>query len=262
MNPHAPAADTLYDLRLTKNVVACLPPSATPASMEDGYRVQASLVEKLLRHYGGRRSGYKVAATNVAAQQLMDVDAPFFGALLSATSFESPATLPSKDFRLRVVEAEFGFEMGRDVPISVVPYTADSIKPFIAAAIPSLEVVDHPFHDWKKVGAPTLAAANAIHGAWIAGTPVHDFRGWDLSTHSVSIIVNGTAWRSGSGANVMDNPLNVVAWLANVLPKQGRALRRGDRISTGTAAEVYFAEAGDRVTADFGGLGTVEVRFS
>ena len=60
---------------------------------------------------------------------------------------------------------------------------------------------------------------------------------------------------------MLGNPLNVVAWLANELPKHGRALHRGDKITTGTTAEVYLANPGDRITADFGALGSVEVRF-
>jgi 2-keto-4-pentenoate hydratase len=262
MNPISLAAETLLDMRLTKRTVAALPPGAVPASLADGYRVQEFLVRALLARVGGTSIGYKAAATNVTAQRQMDVDGPFFGTLLSATSHRSPVTLPASAFTLRIVEAEFGFEMGADVPPSNVPYTVDTISPFIAHALPAIEVVDHRFHDWKLVGAPSLAADNAIHGAWVEGEPARDWRGVDLSRHPVSVIVNGTPWHSGSGENVLGNPLNVVAWLANELPKQGRILRRGDKISTGTTAEVYFANPGDRVTADFGVLGKAEVRFS
>ena len=261
MNSLSLAADTLFDMRLSRRTVAALPPGAVPASLADAYRAQSLLVQKLLSRLGGTAIGYKAAATNLTAQRQMDVNGPFFGTLLSATSHRSPAVLPASAFTLRIVEAEFGFEMGEDVPPSDVPYTAESIAPFVAAAIPAIEVVDHRFHDWKAVGAPSLAADNAIHGAWVEGAPDRDWRGFDLSRHAVSVIVNGAPWRTGSGENVLGNPLNVVAWLANELPKHGRTLRRGEKVSTGTTAEVYFASAGDRVTADFGPLGRVEVRF-
>ena len=255
------AADTLFDMRLAKRTVAALPPGAVPASLVDGYRVQELLVGKFLARLGGTAIGYKAAATNVTAQKQMDVTGPFFGTLLSATSHRSPAVLPASAFTLRIVEAEFGFEMGEDVPPSDVPYTAETISPFVVAAIPAIEVVDHRFHDWKTVGAPSLAADNAIHGAWVEGAPDRDWRGFDLSRHPVAVVVNGEPWRTGSGENVLGNPLNVVAWLANELPKHGRTLRRGEKVSTGTTAEVYFANPGDRVTADFGPLGRAEVRF-
>jgi 2-keto-4-pentenoate hydratase len=255
------AAETLFDMRLARRTVAALPPEAVPTSLAEAYSAQALLVRKMLARLGGKTIGYKAAATNVSAQRQMDVDGPFFGTLLSATSHGSPATLPAAAFTLRIVEAEFGFEMAEDVPPSIAPYTAETITPFIATAIPAIEVVDHRFHDWRLVGAPSLAADNAIHGAWVAGEPVRDWTALDLSRHPVTVIVNGAPWREGSGANVLGNPLNVVAWLANELPKHGRMLRGGERVSTGTTAEVYFASAGDRVTADFGPLGKAEVGF-
>jgi 2-keto-4-pentenoate hydratase len=256
------AAEALFDMRLSRRTAAALPPDAIPPALADAYRTQELLVRKMLARLGGTAIGYKAAATNVTAQRQMDVDGPFFGTLLAATSHRSSATLPASEFTLRIVEAEFGFEIGADVPPSDVPYTAKTITPFIAAALPAIEVVDHRYHDWRLVGAPSLAADNAIHGAWVEGEPVRDWTAFDLSRHKVTVIVNGSAWREGSGANVLGNPLNVVAWLANELPKHGRALRRGAKLSTGTTAEVYFASAGDRVTADFGALGQAEVKFA
>lgn len=255
------AADTLFDMRLVKRTAAGLPPDAVPATLADAYKVQELLVQKMLAKRGGTSIGYKAAATNVAAQRQMDVDGPFFGTLLGATSHKSPAMFDASQFTLRIVEAEFGFEMGADVPASPVPYTAESIAPFVAAVFPAIELVDHRYHDWRLVGAPSLAADNAIHGAWVEGAHVHYRPSFNLSTHPVRVIVNGQPWREGSGANVLGDPLNVVAWLANELPKHGRMLRRGEKLSTGTTAEVYFANAGDRVIADFGVLGKAEVRF-
>lgn len=261
MDRSSPAAETLFQMRLTKRTAAGLPPDTRPATLADSYRIQAQLVGRMLNLRGGTAIGYKAAATNVTAQRQMDVDGPFFGTLLSATSHASPVALRASDFTLRIVEAEFGFEMGADVPHADTPYTAETVSPFVAFALPAIEVVDHRYHDWRLVGAPSLAADNAIHGAWVAGEPVREWRHLDFGQHPVSVIVNGEPWRLGSGANVLGNPLNVVAWLANELPKHGRQLRKGERVSTGTTAEVYFAEAGDRVRADFGPLGATEVRF-
>ena len=73
--------------------------------------------------------------------------------------------------------------------------------------------------------------------------------------------MNDVATHSGSGANVLGDPLAAVAWLANELPRFGRQLRRGDKVTTGAAAQVYLAAPGDRVSADFGSMGRVEVTF-
>jgi 2-keto-4-pentenoate hydratase len=254
------ACDYLFDMRLLQRKEASLPAEVVPQSIADGYQVQALTVKKLLARSGGQTIGYKAACTSKLAQQQLGVDGPFFGRLLSHSSHCSSVKLSASDFTVRVVEAEFAFEMGKDVPAGTV-HTADTIKDFIGAAMPSIEVVDHRYHDWKAVGAPSLIADNAIHGAWIEGKPFAGWRELDFPNHAVSLVVNGETVRRGSGAAVLGNPLSVVAWLANELARFGQQLRRGDKVTTGTAIDVYPASSGDSITAEFGVLGNVELIF-
>jgi len=255
------AAEILFDLRQSKRPVAALPEEVVPRDLAEGYRVQERLVAKILDQGNGTPIGYKIACTSDLAQKALGVSAPFFGVLMSHTSHRGPATLPGSAFNCRCAEAEFGFQMADDVPIGG-GYTAETIKPFIAAVIPSLEIVDHRYHDWKTVGAPSLLADNAIHGAWVEGEPVADWRGIDFASHRTALIVNNERAFIGSGAAVLGDPLNVVAWLANELPRFGRRLRAGDKITTGLTTDVYLAKPGDRLAADFGSLGRVELTFT
>ena len=254
------AADTLFTLRQTKQPVAALPADVAPRTLAEGYEVQEQLVKKLLHTSGGRPIGYKIACTSELAQKALAVDGPFFGVLMSHSTHPSPAVLRGADFNIRCVEAEFGFEMAADVPAGTT-YTADTIRDFIGAALPSIEVVDHRYHDWKTVGAPSLLADNAIHGAWVPGAPYPGWRALDFATHPVTLTLNGTRTFPGSGAAVLGNPLTVVAWLANELPKFGRRLSRGDRVTTGVTTDIYLAEPGDHLMADFGEIGRVEMTF-
>jgi 2-keto-4-pentenoate hydratase len=260
MDRVAAACEYLLDLRRTRRRVAALPPDVVPRSLAEGYEVQERLVRSLLDRSGGHPVGYKVACTSELAQKALGVDGPFFGVLLSHSCHRTAATLPASDFTVRCAEAEFGFEMAADVPAGPV-YTADSIKEFIATALPSLEIVDHRYHDWQVVGAPSLLADNAIHGAWVAGDPYPGWRDLDFARHPVTLTVSGGETFPGSGAAVLGNPLTVVAWLANELPRFGRRLRRGDRITTGVTTGIYLAQPGDRLVADFGPLGRVELDF-
>jgi 2-keto-4-pentenoate hydratase len=255
------ACDFLFDLRLTKRQVAAMSEDIVPQTLDEGYRVQELLVSKLLDHHGGKPIGYKIACTSELAQKALGVDGPFFGTLLSATSYPSGVKLPGSDFLVRCAETEFGFEMAADVPAGNV-YTAESIKDFIATAIPSIEIVNHRYHNWQTVGAPSLLADNAIHGCWVEGEPYAGWRDLDFATHPTALIVNNTQIFPGSGAAVLGNPLTVVAWLANELPRFGRPLRRGDKITTGVTTGIYLAQPGDHLSADFGVLGRVEMTFA
>jgi 2-keto-4-pentenoate hydratase len=50
-------------------------------------------------------------------------------------------------------------------------------------------------------------------------------------------------------------------WLANALSARGIGLEAGQYVTTGVTTEVYWAERGDRITADFGPVGAVELEF-
>ncbi len=260
MDRVAAACQFLLDLRRTRRRVAELPADVAPRSLAEGYEVQERLVRTLLDQSGGHPIGYKIACTSKLAQAALGVDGPFFGVLLSHSTHPGPATLPGADFTVRCAEAEFGFEMAADVPAGPA-YTADSIREFIGAALPSIEIVDHRYHDWRTVGAPSLLADNAIHGAWVPGEPYADWRAIDFARHPTALGVSGEKTLPGSGAAVLGNPLTVVAWLANELPRFGRRLRRGDRVTTGVTTDIHLAEPGDRLVADFGPLGRAELTF-
>lgn len=261
MDRVAAAADFLAELRRTQGVAEALPEAYRPGEASEAYAVQAALVERLLAPSQGHAVGYKVACTNKLAQDLLRVDGPFCGRLLSPMVHTAPARLSAGDFVHRIIEAEFAFEMADTVPAAAEPYTAESIAPFVRTVLPAIEIVDWHYVDWTAAGALSLIADNAIHGAWIAGEPSVTWRDLDLATHEVRLIVNGQVTTHGNGAAVLGHPLNVMAWLANELPKFGGALKAGEQVSTGVCTDVYEGKAGDRVRADFGVLGGIDLVF-
>lgn len=258
----AEAADFLAHLRMTPQPIQALPAALRPTDLATAYKIQDALVAQLLQARGGQRIGYKIACTNEIAQRQLHINAPLYGQLLSPSTYASPATLNPHDFTLRIIEVEFGFQMGQDVPPVATPYTNASIAPFVALALPGVEIVDHRFVDWTQVGAPSVAADNAIHGAWVHGQAYAKWRELDLANHTATLTVNGIVQRRGQGSAVLGHPLNVVAWLANELPEQGKRLKAGDYITTGVISEIYFAQPGDVLQADFGLLGSVELIFT
>ena len=119
------AAHLLAQARIKHQRLSELPEAVLPKTPGEAYSVQDGVIDELLAHYGGSLIGYKIACTNVTAQQQLHVDAPFFGRLLSAFFHEGtggkPASVDAGQFFMRVVEAEFAFEMARDLPPSATP---------------------------------------------------------------------------------------------------------------------------------------------
>jgi 2-oxo-3-hexenedioate decarboxylase/2-keto-4-pentenoate hydratase len=254
-------AEYLLANRFDQRVVDNIPETMYPSSTEEAYQVQDQVVEFLTEKYNSETCGYKLACTNKPIMKLLGVDGPFSGRLMSHSVYESGVVLNATDFVRRIVEQEFVFVVGEDVPYSKDPFTADSVKPYLSTCFPGIELVDHRYKDFSRVGGNALIADNAIHAASILGDSQEHWRTVDFPNHQVKLLVNDTIVSEGSGANVLGNPLNVMAWLANHLQSRGLTLKTGDIVTTGTACDVYNAEQGDKITADFGGLGSVSLSF-
>jgi 2-keto-4-pentenoate hydratase len=253
------AAARLLEMRAHHRIEPDLPAQLRPGDLADAYAIQAAVVAGLLPP-GERTIGYKCACTSEIAQRALRIDRPLFGRLLSNTTTASGSSLRADRFVHRVVEAELGFRVAHDVEPVVGGHTADTISASIDAVVPAIEIVDYRYVDWS-VGALQVAADNAIHGWWIHGDQLTDWRAVDLAAATVEVHRNGEPVTSGSGANVLGHPLNVMAWLADELPRFGLRLRAGDLVTTGVTTDVFEAEPGDAIRATFAGVGEVALTF-
>ncbi len=260
-NRIAKAADLLAEARFTKRSLTSLPGDCRPPTPADGYAVQNVLVERLLSSYGGRPVGYKIACTSKSAQELLKLEEPFYGRLLSSFVHRSPARMHPDDFFMRVVEPEFAFEMRDDLPASGGPYDTDTVAAAVGAILPAIEIADSRYTEWTLVDGPSLIADNGCNSAWVRGESRLECRACDLAAQEVTLVVNGKRVHQGRGDVIMGHPINALAWLANTLGKFGSGLKAGDLISTGTCTEMYLGQAGDEICADFGPLGTCELAF-
>ena len=256
------AADLLLQARLDRRRMAALPDDCRPCDEAEAYQVQDRFVDRLLTQHGGGIIGYKAGCTNVTAQRQLGLNSPFAGPLLSALAPTSPAEISAEAGFMRMIEAEIGFRLGRDLPATGAPYDAASVRPALAAAFGAIEVVDSRYEDWTTAGAPQLIADNVCMGFWVYGEETTDLDSLDFADHGVQVRRNGVAAENGNSANVLDNPLNSAAWLANHLCARGTSLQAGQLITTGTMIAVNGAEKGDVVEADFGTLGPVRVGFT
>ncbi|MBV9400560.1 MAG: fumarylacetoacetate hydrolase family protein [Bryobacterales bacterium] len=259
MNHLQTGAKYLATARLNHRRLAELPSEARPQTIAEAYQCQDVFAACFLEMHGGQIIGYKIACTNKIAQDLLHTG-PFHGKLFSASSFDSPAKIRTDDFFMRVMEAEFAFKMASDLPPRAEPFTRDEVAGAVEGVLPGIEVVDSRFNEWTTVGAESLIADNACHGAWVKGKLITNWRRLDLGG-PVHLSVNGKVVQSGSGAAVLGHPLNALHWLAENLRERGEGLKAGHYITTGVTTDIYLAQRGDRVSADFGQTGTVELTF-
>jgi 2-keto-4-pentenoate hydratase len=73
--------------------------------------------------------------------------------------------------------------------------------------------------------------------------------------------LNGQVAATNTAAEVLGNPLNSLAWLANHLGDRGLGLAAGDVVMSGSISTLLRPKAGDIVSARFTRLGAVSARF-
>jgi 2-keto-4-pentenoate hydratase len=254
----AAAGEALWRAWDAHVLLDAFPGAGLPPGVADGYAIQ----DAMLRASGLAPVGWKIGATNEAAQRMLSLDGPVSGRLLAPFCFDTPATLPTEDFAIRALEPEIAFRLATDLPPRAVPYDEREVAAAVGSAHPALEVPDTRLRHWDSVGAPGFVADNSAAGRFVLGPAVEDWRERDLAALTARLLINGETAAEGRGADALGGPLLALAWLANHLPSRGAQLRAGELVTTGTRTPIRRAEAGDHVVAEFADFGNASARFA
>ncbi len=247
------AAEMIHGARQSARAVS-LEGALVPQTIDEAYGVQA-----LLARRAGGVAAWKIAGIDQAQRQKLGIDRPIAGAVLQGYRYPSPAKLKVGNYVLVIIEGEFDFILGRDLPPRAKPYTADEVADAVTAMHPAIELVD------SRVGrtSPTLVklADCFSNGALILGPAHKDWRKLDLLNHPVTIKIDGKVAATGTGSRVPGGPLAALATMANNAPPWSGGLKAGQAVTTGAAALTeQLAPGPHEVVAEFGPLG--EVRLS
>lgn len=250
------AASMIATARRARTPLASLPPDLAPTDEAGGYRMQAT-VHPMIADDEGPRIGWKIGCTSAVMQTYLGIPHPCAGGIFARGVHASGAALRYRDYIRVGVECEIAVRLGRDIAGS----DAASVAAAIEAYLPAIEIVDDRYVDWRSLGAPTLIADDFFAAGCVLGAPVPVAQAPDLLAVTGRAILNGAEMARGSGADVLGHPHHALAWLAGHLAGQGRNLRKGDIVLTGSLVQTLWLSPGDAVVMDLSGLGEVSVRF-
>lgn len=255
------AAELLWRHRQAGTTLDALPAALRPLSAAEGHAIQAELSA-----VSGRAVvGWKIAATSQAGQQHINVSGPLAGRILAGSVHAVGDTVSLAGNRMRVVEPEFAFRIGSDLPARATPRSQAEVLAAVASLHPAFEVPDSRFAVFTQAGEAQLLADDACCGPFMFGPPAPEaWRSLDLSAHRVHASVAGADGqlrytREGVGSAALGDPRSALTWLVNDLSARGIALSAGAFVSTGTCMVPLQIEPGDRVRADYGVLGIIEI---
>jgi 2-keto-4-pentenoate hydratase len=247
----------LLAARAARSIIPDLVGARQPATHEDGYRMQAALAAR----WDDRIVGWKVGATSKQVQALFGVPGPLYGPVFARTVAQSAARCRVADFQHRMLESEFAFRFGRDLPARAAPYTREEVLDAVEALIPAIEIISPRFDRLTVDRIPQLIADCGGNGGAVLGTPVPDWRSLDLPSLPVELRIDGVVKQAGTGAAVLGDPRNVLEWFVETFRAQGLDIAKGLFVMTGTMTGIHAPAPGEQAVADFGALGTVEVVF-
>ena len=247
------AAETLYQARAAG--VRCDPFDLDIISnIETAY----AICDAANARCGSTLKVWKAGATGKATWPILKAKEPFYATIPASFCHNDGATVPTP-LGLLGIECEYAFLLRQDLPVHKAPFTAEDVKMAIAAGFPAIEIVGlgQDVSGIEHVGR--LIADFGGNVAFINGAMHTDWEKFDIVNTPVSAIINGETKVTGSGAAVLDDPLEALAWMATKAASRGRGLHEGQWATTGSTVGIVPAARGDKISGDFGELGSVSV---
>ena len=239
----------MWDARRARTKHANLPDDLKPASIAEAYRAQ-DIYHRLAEPVYGPVGGVKVATTTKVMQDLMGITHPCGGAIFAKTIHASPARIAKADFVNVRIESEIALKIGSDMPASGAPWTADSVVPHVAGAMPAYELIEDRNAVYTEANAVSMIVENCWNGGVVIGAP--------KAVAPKDIIgVTGRQTLNGKpvGEGKSEDPFATLAWLANLLGERGRGVTAGMVVITGSLIPTFSVSPGDKAVFTVEGLG-------
>lgn len=228
-------------------------------SVADAYAVAAELRRMRIAR-GERPVGRKIGFTNRNIWAEYGVFEPIWGDLYDSTvqMLESGGTVDVGHLPEPRIEPEIVLGLERDLSPGM---SLREIAGAIGWVAHGFEIVQSIFPGWRFRAADCVADGG-LHGALVMGprrsVPEAERAALParLSGLRVTLSRNGEAIDTGSGANVLDGPVDALAHLVEVLGKDrlNPQVKAGEMVTTGTLTRAFPIFAGERWSTEVHGF--------
>ncbi|MGH3332023.1 MAG: 2-keto-4-pentenoate hydratase [Nocardioidaceae bacterium] len=251
-------AAMLADAETNRSPIRPLAESFPAMDVVDSYEIALMNIRQRVAA-GSTVLGHKVGLSSEAMQQMMGVDEPDYGHLLSDMALSEDRPVDALRYCYPRVEVEVGFVLGEGLPGEGC--TEEDVLRATEAVAPAIELIDSRIADWR-IGLVDTIADNASSAGFVLGKERVKPSDIDLLTIDASLTRNGEVVAEGRSDAVLGNPVTAVAWLARKVAGFGVRLEPGHVVLPGSCTRAIDVRPGDEFAADFAGLGTVHLAFT
>jgi 2-keto-4-pentenoate hydratase len=251
-------ADALRDAEASRRPIPPLRETWPEIDVVDAYEIQLLNIRRRLGAGAGVR-GHKVGLSSKAMQEMMGVDEPDYGHLLTDMQVSSEEPVPAERYCYPRVEVEVAFVLGETLPGAGC--TEDDVLRATEYVAPAIELIDSRIADWDIRIADTIAD-NASSAGFVLGPERMSPHEVDLKAIDAVLMRKGEKVAEGRSDAVLGNPVTAVAWLADKVAGFGVTLEAGHVILPGSVHRAIDVRPGDAFVADFEGFGSVTLDFT
>jgi 2-oxo-3-hexenedioate decarboxylase len=215
--------------------------------------------ELVVRHRvarGERLIGAKLGLTSRIMQLALNIHEPVYGWLTSGMVAPPEEPLPLDDLIHPRAEPEIAFLLAKE---PAGPATVTSVLAATEAVFGAIEIFDSRYADYSY-RLPDVIADNVGAARFVLGPQARKPGELeDLRLIGCVFRSHGEVVGTGAGGAALGHPAAAVAWLINVLAAEGQQLAAGSLVLSGGLTAPVTVSRGRAVSADFDGLGTVNV---
>ena len=213
--------------------------------------------QQAFEEQGHKVIGHKIGLTSLAMQKQLGVDSPDFGFFTDHMLLDARQPIATSNFIAPKVEPELAFRLKTDLPADA---TLEQVRSAIDEVYLAVEIIDSRVANWDIRLVDTVAD-NASCGAVVLGGAI-DVELTELDGIEATMFLNGETAGSGTGSDVMGDPLLPLKWLARTLGQEGSDIKAGSIVLTGSFCGAISFAPGDELKVDYGKYGTLSLTFS
>ena len=251
-------AARLAEAERDRSPIAPLRETYADLDVVDAYEIQLLNIRRRIAE-GATIKGHKVGLSSHAMQEMMGVDEPDYGHLLSDMEVFEDRPVSVGRYCMPRVEVEVAFILGETLPGEGC--TVEDVLRCTDFIAPAIELIDSRIADWK-IGLFDTISDNASSCGVILGKERVKPSDIDVAAIDATLDINGQRVAEGTSGAVLGDPTIAVAWLANKVASFGVRLEKGHVVLPGSCTRAYDVKPGDDVVATFKGLGSVSLKFS
>jgi len=231
-------------------------PGVQPADLESAYRCQDAAIALWGEEIIGWKVGWIPAplSDTYGSQRLVG---PIFRRGLQRALDSRSRDVPVFAGGFAAVEAEFVFELARDVPTNVPEWNAESARRFVKGMYIGIEIASSPLQNINDFGPAVVISDFGNNAGLLLGPEIPGWEARDLAALTCETRIDGEVVGRGSAASVSGGPLAALAFALRCNARRGQPMRAGTLVSTGAVTGVHSIDAGQAAEAVFSGLGTL-----